>query len=182
MVSISASEARRRLFPLLEQVNTDHEPVRITSKAGDAVLMSADDYDSWQETVYLLRSPENARRLMEAVARDKANRPAPGEHKKRSTNSRRWPAARSEKHQLRSRCVGGLSILVGLRPQDGPTDHQIIGEIQRTRSPESENQNRSRGNCPGIGLGGSTTNIGSCTAQTTTKSRSSKPDTTTDCR
>jgi antitoxin YefM len=81
-VSISASEARQRLFPLLEQVNTDHEPVRITSKAGDAVLMSADDYDSWQETVYLLRSPENARRLMEAVARDKASRPAPGEHKK----------------------------------------------------------------------------------------------------
>ena len=81
-MSITASEARRRLFPLLEQVNTDHEPVRITSKAGDAVLMSADDYDSWQETVYLLRSPENARRLMEAVARDKANRPAPGEHKK----------------------------------------------------------------------------------------------------
>ena len=81
-MSISASEARQRLFPLLEQVNTDHEPVRITSKAGDAVLMSADDYDSWQETVYLLRSPENARRLMEAVARDKANRPAPGKHKK----------------------------------------------------------------------------------------------------
>jgi antitoxin YefM len=71
-MSISASEARQRLFPLLEQVNTDHQPVRITSKAGDAVLMSADDYDSWQETVYLLRSPENARRLMEAVARDKA--------------------------------------------------------------------------------------------------------------
>jgi antitoxin YefM len=71
-MSISASEARQRLFPLLEQVNTDHEPVRITSKAGDAVLMSADDYDSWQETVYLLRSPENAKRLMEAVARDRA--------------------------------------------------------------------------------------------------------------
>lgn len=71
-MSISASEARQRLFPLLEQVNMDHQPVRITSKAGDAVLMSADDYDSWQETVYLLRSPENARRLMEAVARDKA--------------------------------------------------------------------------------------------------------------
>ncbi|MGP4058314.1 type II toxin-antitoxin system Phd/YefM family antitoxin [Mycobacterium sp. 4D054] len=75
-MSISASEARQRLFPLLEQVNTDHEPVRITSRAGDAVLMSADDYDSWQETVYLLRSPENARRLMEAVARDKAGRRA----------------------------------------------------------------------------------------------------------
>lgn len=76
-MAISASEARQRLFPLLEQVNTDHEPVRITSRNGDAVLMSADDYDSWQETVYLLRSPENARRLMEAVARDRAQGAAP---------------------------------------------------------------------------------------------------------
>lgn len=42
--------------------------------------MSADDYDSWQETVYLLRSPENARRLMEAVARDKASQVPPAQH------------------------------------------------------------------------------------------------------
>ena len=41
--------------------------------------MSADDYDSWQEAVYLVRSPENARRLMEAVARDKASRSASAE-------------------------------------------------------------------------------------------------------
>lgn len=71
-MSISASEARKTLFPLIERVNTDHDPVRITSNAGDAVLMSADDYDSWQETVYLLRSPANAQRLMEAIARDRA--------------------------------------------------------------------------------------------------------------
>lgn len=76
-MSMSASEARKQLFPLLEQVNTDHQPVRITSRAGDAVLMSADDYDSWQETVYLLRSPENARRLMEAVARDRQGQATP---------------------------------------------------------------------------------------------------------
>ncbi|MGE7390381.1 type II toxin-antitoxin system Phd/YefM family antitoxin [Streptomyces sp. NPDC004126] len=68
---ISASEARRTLFPLIEQVNDDRTPVRIRSKNGDTVLMSADDYDSWQETVYLLRSPANARRLMEAAARDR---------------------------------------------------------------------------------------------------------------
>ncbi|WP_405980463.1 type II toxin-antitoxin system Phd/YefM family antitoxin [Streptomyces sp. NBC_00158] len=68
---ISASEARKTLFPLIERVNNDHTPVRISSKNGDAVLMSAEDYDSWQETVYLLRSPANARRLMEAVARDR---------------------------------------------------------------------------------------------------------------
>jgi antitoxin YefM len=81
-MAISASEARQRLFPLIQQVNNDHEPVRIASRAGDAVLMSAADYDSWQETVYLLRSPENARRLMEAVARDKASRTAPANHTK----------------------------------------------------------------------------------------------------
>jgi hypothetical protein len=39
--------------------------------------MSADDDNSWQETVYLLRTPENVRRLMEAVARDKASRRVP---------------------------------------------------------------------------------------------------------
>lgn len=72
-MAISASEARSRLFPLIQQVNDDHEPVRINSKGGDAVLMSADDFNSWQETIYLLRSPANARRLMEAVARDKAS-------------------------------------------------------------------------------------------------------------
>lgn len=71
-MTISASEARSRLFPLIQQVNDDHTPVRIASKAGDVVLMSAEDFDSWQETIYLLRSPANARRLMEAVARDKA--------------------------------------------------------------------------------------------------------------
>ncbi|MFD6878792.1 MULTISPECIES: type II toxin-antitoxin system Phd/YefM family antitoxin [unclassified Streptomyces] len=74
-MSISASEARANLFPLIERVNTDHHPVRITSRGGDAVLMSADDYDSWQETVYLLRSPANAQRLMEAVARDREGAP-----------------------------------------------------------------------------------------------------------
>jgi antitoxin YefM len=75
-MTISASEARSRLFPLIQQVNNDHAPVRITSRSGDAVLMSAEDYDSWQETIYLLRSPANARRLMAAVARDKESSPA----------------------------------------------------------------------------------------------------------
>ncbi len=74
-MAISASEARSRLFPLIQQVNDDHAPVRITSRSGDVVLMSAEDYDSWQETIYLLRSPANARRLMAAIARDKDSRP-----------------------------------------------------------------------------------------------------------
>lgn len=71
-MAMTASDARAQLFPLIQQVIDDHAPVRISSKAGEAVLMSAADYDAWQETIYLLRSPANARRLMEAVARDKA--------------------------------------------------------------------------------------------------------------
>lgn len=72
---ISADEARANLLPLLERVINDHDPVRITSKNGDAVLMSADDYDSWQETVYRLHSPANAQRLMAAAARDRESTP-----------------------------------------------------------------------------------------------------------
>ena len=65
-MSITASEARRTLFPLIEQVNDVRTAVEITSKRGNAVLMSADDYEAWQETAYLFRSPANARRLLDA--------------------------------------------------------------------------------------------------------------------
>lgn len=66
-MSITASEARKTLFPLIEQVNDDRAPIEITSKRGNAVLMSAEDYAAWQETAYLFRSPVNARRLLEAM-------------------------------------------------------------------------------------------------------------------
>lgn len=65
-MSITASEARRNLFPLIEQVNDDRSVIEIVSRRGNAVLMSADDYAAMQETAYLLRSPENARRLLTA--------------------------------------------------------------------------------------------------------------------
>lgn len=66
-MAITASEARRHLFPLIEQVNEDRKPVEITSKRGNAVLMSVDDYEALEETAYLFRSPANARRLLEAA-------------------------------------------------------------------------------------------------------------------
>lgn len=67
-MSITASEARKRLFPLIEQVNDDATPVVITSKHGDAVLISRAEYESLEETAYLLRSPAEARRLLESIA------------------------------------------------------------------------------------------------------------------
>lgn len=66
-MAITASEARKNLFPLIEQVNEDHTPVEITSKRGDAVLIGIDDYRALEETTYLLRSPANVRRLLESI-------------------------------------------------------------------------------------------------------------------
>jgi antitoxin YefM len=65
-MSIMASEARRKLSRLIEQVNDDRTVVEIVSRRGNAVLMSADDYGALEETAYLLRSPENVRRLLTA--------------------------------------------------------------------------------------------------------------------
>lgn len=67
-MSMTASEARKALFPLIEKVNDDHVPVEITSKRGSAVLMSLADYQALEETAYLLRVPANARRLLESLA------------------------------------------------------------------------------------------------------------------
>jgi antitoxin YefM len=66
-MAITASEARKKLFPLIQQVNDDRLPVEIVSNHGRAYLVSADDYESMAETDYLLRSPGNATRLMAAA-------------------------------------------------------------------------------------------------------------------
>ncbi len=66
-MAITASEARKNLFPLIQRVNDDRTPVEITSKHGDAVLMSRADYDALEETAHLLRAPANARRLIESL-------------------------------------------------------------------------------------------------------------------
>jgi antitoxin YefM len=54
----------------IDRVTDDHEPVIITRGRGKpaAVLVSLEDFGSYQETDYLLRSPENAKRLIESIA------------------------------------------------------------------------------------------------------------------
>ena len=73
-MATTASDARRDLFRLIEQVNVDHTEVEITSKRGSAVLMSKQEYDSLTETAYLLRSPKNARRLLSSMDSARAGR------------------------------------------------------------------------------------------------------------
>lgn len=68
-MSISAGEARKALFPLIERINDDRDAVEIVSRKANAVLMPADEYAAWQETAYLFRSSANARRLLDACGR-----------------------------------------------------------------------------------------------------------------
>jgi len=73
-MSVTASEARQRLFPLIEEVNNDQVAVEIVSRKGTAYLVPADEYRSLKETVYLLQSPANAARLRESVAEVRAGK------------------------------------------------------------------------------------------------------------
>jgi len=54
MATITATEARRRLYQLLDEVAASHEPVQITGRRGNAVLESEEDWRAAQETLYLL--------------------------------------------------------------------------------------------------------------------------------
>lgn len=64
---VTASEARKHLFPLIEKVNSDRVAVEITSRRGNAVLVAADEFAALQETAYLLRVPANAKRLLDSL-------------------------------------------------------------------------------------------------------------------
>ena len=67
-MAITASQARAQLFPLIEQVNEDMKPVVITSKAGNAVLISQSEYEAMIETNYLLSTPANREWLLQSLA------------------------------------------------------------------------------------------------------------------
>jgi prevent-host-death family protein len=70
MEIVSASEARANLFSLVEQVNKDHLPRVITSRKGDAVLLSKEDWESLQETLYLQSIPGLVESIKEAELAD----------------------------------------------------------------------------------------------------------------
>ena len=57
MIRLSASRARAALFKLLDKTAATHEPIQITGKRSNAVLISEEDWRSIQETLYLLSIP-----------------------------------------------------------------------------------------------------------------------------
>lgn len=70
MKTMSYSESRARYAEVLDSVIDDREEVVITRAGRDPVVMvSLEDYQALKETAYLLRSPENARRLLASIER-----------------------------------------------------------------------------------------------------------------
>ena len=68
MDAITYTAARAHLAQTMHRVCDDHEPLIITRNGQQAVVMlSLDDFKALEETAYLLRSPSNARRLLDAI-------------------------------------------------------------------------------------------------------------------
>ena len=69
MHAISYTALRNHLANMLDKVNDDHTPMLITRQNGKpAVLMSLEDFQSYEATAYLMASPKNAARLNHAIA------------------------------------------------------------------------------------------------------------------
>ena len=69
MDTLTYTAARNNLAKTMAKVCDDHSPVVITRKtAQPVVMMSLEDFEALEETAYLLRTPKNARRLLESIA------------------------------------------------------------------------------------------------------------------
>ncbi|MCF7529399.1 type II toxin-antitoxin system Phd/YefM family antitoxin [Neisseria lisongii] len=72
---LSYSEARNSLKQVMDDVCHAHIPAIITRRKGEhVVMMSLDDYNSMEETLYLLKSPANAERLSQSIEAVKAGK------------------------------------------------------------------------------------------------------------
>ncbi|MEA5576145.1 type II toxin-antitoxin system prevent-host-death family antitoxin [Anabaena sp. UHCC 0451] len=75
MRAITTNQAKEKLDELINQVILDVEPTIVCNDQGQhAVLMSLDEFNSWQETLYLLSNPANAEHLMESIKQAKSGK------------------------------------------------------------------------------------------------------------
>ena len=73
MDAITANQAQQDINRLIEQVISDAEPTIICNDQGKrAVLLSLDEFNSWEETLYLLSNPANAEHLRKSIQKDQA--------------------------------------------------------------------------------------------------------------
>jgi len=68
MITMTATEARKNFFELIKQASQRHETIEVQHKLGKAVIMSADDYESLQETLHLLSQPDFKQTFQQSVS------------------------------------------------------------------------------------------------------------------
>jgi antitoxin YefM len=68
LTTISATDARKQLYKLLDDVAASHEPIEITGRRSNAVLVSEDDWRAVQETLHLLSIPSMRESILEGMA------------------------------------------------------------------------------------------------------------------
>ncbi len=68
MPTLTATEARSKLYRLIDETTNSHQPIIITGKRGNAVLVSEEDWQSMQETLYLLSIPGMRESIREGLA------------------------------------------------------------------------------------------------------------------
>ena len=68
MTSLPVSQARSRLYQLLDEAAESHEPIQITGKRSNAMLISEEDWRSIQETLYLVSMPGMRESIREGMA------------------------------------------------------------------------------------------------------------------
>ena len=75
MDAVTVNHAAKSLEQLISQVISNVEPTIICNDKGEkALLMSMDEFNSWQETLYLLSNPANAKHLQESITQAKAGK------------------------------------------------------------------------------------------------------------
>ncbi|MBI3601524.1 MAG: type II toxin-antitoxin system Phd/YefM family antitoxin [Candidatus Omnitrophica bacterium] len=67
MTTLTASKARNQLYRLLDQAAQNHEPIQITGKRHNAVLVSQEDWRSIEETMYLMSKPKLRRSIIKGM-------------------------------------------------------------------------------------------------------------------
>ena len=73
MTTISLDEAKKNLEGLIERVISNAEPIVLSTKSGqEVVLLSLEEFTSWQETFYLLANPANAAHLRKSISEAEA--------------------------------------------------------------------------------------------------------------
>ncbi|MEM7115609.1 MAG: type II toxin-antitoxin system prevent-host-death family antitoxin [Chloroflexota bacterium] len=73
MNAVTATRAKKNLESLIAEVVANAEPTIVSTDAGDSVvLLSLEEFNAWQETLYLLSNPANAAHLRQSIAEAKA--------------------------------------------------------------------------------------------------------------